>query len=95
MPYKTNSSTDPIIFPKLESWNPMQNIATIAIDVDKKRVLCRIHQDVIRLVVEDKTLDPMRILKNKRSIFELKAKSLIEDNLYEADGSIEIRKENI
>jgi hypothetical protein len=93
MQNKSNSSAgSKISFPKLESWNPLHQVATIAIEVDKKRVLCRIPKEVLQLVDTDKALDPMHILKDNRSLFECKAVELIETKSYEADGSIQISK---
>lgn len=84
--------TSKILFPKLKSWNPMYEVATIAVDVDKKRVLCRISKDVINLVAKNKEADPMDTLGDNLGLFEKKAKGLIEDKAYEKDGSIIIRK---
>ncbi len=88
----SNSAGSKISFPKLESWNPLHEVATIAIEVDKKRVLCRIPKEVLRLVCSDKALDPMNILKDNRALFESKAVKLIEDKSFEEDGSIKISK---
>lgn len=96
MQFKSSPSKDSkISFPKLESWNPMHNVATIAVDIDKTRVLCRISRDVLRLFCTDKAVDPMLILKDHRSIFEDKALKLIEDKAFEKDGSLVIRKADI
>ena len=84
-----------VSFPKLESWNPMLKVATIAVDVDKTRVLCRISRDVLQLFCKDKNVDPMHILKDHRSLFEDKALKLIEDKAYEKDGSLEIREADV
>ncbi|MCG8379842.1 MAG: DUF1488 domain-containing protein [Proteobacteria bacterium] len=91
--YKSSlSNNSKILFPKLESWNPMNQVATIAAQVDKKRVLCRISKEVLELVSKDKETDPMNILLNNRYLFEEKARKLIESKAYEEDGSIIIRK---
>lgn len=96
MQHKPSTSKDSkISFPKLESWNPMHNVATIAVDIDKTRVLCRISRDVLRLFCADKTVDPMNILKDHRSVFEDKALKLIQNKSYEKDGSLEIREADI
>lgn len=92
---QSTSKGTKITFPKLESWNPMLKVATIAVDVDKTRVLCRISRDVLRLFSKDKAADPMNILKDNRSVFEDKALELIEDKAYEKDGSLEIREADI
>lgn len=96
MQYKSNiTKGSKISFPKLESWNPMLNVATIAVDVDKTRVLCRISRDVLRLFCTDKAVDPMLILKDNRSVFEDKALQMIEDKAFEKDGSLVIREADI
>ena len=81
-----------ILFPKLESWNPMHEVATIAADVDKKRVLCRISKEVLISVAKNKETEPMDVLSNNRALFEGKARRLIENKAFENDGSIMIRK---
>ena len=87
--------TSKISFPKLESWNPIHEVATIAVNVDKKRVLCRISKEVLNLVAENKETEPMDVLSNNRALFEGKARRLIENKDYEKDGSIIIRKADI
>ena len=84
-----------ITFTQMESWNPLHNTATMAIDVDKIRVLCRISKAVLMSISSDKKADPMKILANNRSLFQNKAKKLIEQNKYESDGSIIIRKSDM
>ena len=89
--YRSNSFDDTkISFPKLESWNPLHEIATIAIDVDKRRVLCRISKEVLASMSSDKSIDPMVILSENRPIIEAKARELISQKAYEDDGSITI-----
>ena len=73
----------------------MHEVATIAVDVDKKRVLCRISKEVLKLIAKDKTADPMNILSENRYLFEAKARALIENNLYEDDGNIIIKKKDM
>lgn len=84
--------TSKISFPKLESWNPMHEVATIAVNVDKKRVLCRISKEVLNLVAENKEAAPMDTLSNYCALFEGKAKRLIENKAFEDDRLIIIRK---
>lgn len=88
-------NTSKILFPKLESWNPMHEVATIAADVDKKRVLCRISKELLNLVAKNEETDPMDALLDNRNLFENKAKQLIEKKAYEKDGSILIRKSDM
>ncbi|MES9981579.1 MAG: hypothetical protein ABW107_22940, partial [Candidatus Thiodiazotropha sp. 6PLUC5] len=37
-----------ILFPRLECWNTTSKVATIAADVDKTRVLCRISLEILK-----------------------------------------------
>ncbi len=80
-----------IIFPRLESWNGDTKHATIAVQVNKQRVLCRIsHKTLLdRFGASDE--DPMKFLARHRSVVERAVRSLIEKNDYEDDGSILIR----
>ena len=95
-PHKTKGfDNNKISFPKLESWNPLHEVATIAVQVDKQRVLCRISKEVLILISKDNDTDPMVILSENRSLFESKARALIEGKRYEKDGSIKIRKSNL
>lgn len=87
---KTTDGTK-ITFTKMESWNPLHEVATMAIDVNKDRVLCRISKEVLMSISSDKKADPMRILADNRTLFQNKAKKLIEQKTFESDGSIAIK----
>jgi len=80
-----------IVFPKLESWNSLTKMATIAATVDDKRVLCRISQDILRDNFGALEEDPMRSVVEYRTHIQEVAKKLIENENYEEDGSILIR----
>ena len=94
--HKTSSSgeTD-ITFPMLECWNPMTKVATIAAQVDQKRVLCRISMDVLRRKFRASEDEPMRAVAENRSVLQEKARKLIENEAFEEDGSIVIRSKDI
>ncbi len=80
-----------IIFPRLESWNSMTKMATIAATVDKKRVLCRISMDILKDNFGATEEDPMRSVEEYRTNIQETAMKLIENESYEEDGSILIR----
>jgi len=91
-PYSKNSG---ISFPKLESWNPMTQVATFAANVDKRRVLCRISLKVLQEKFHASIHEPMRSVAENRSQLQDKARFLIENDVFEEDGSIIIRSEDI
>lgn len=80
-----------IVFPLLECWNPMTRIATIAAQVNKKRVLCRISMEILRDRFGATAEAPMEAVVENRSTIEAAARKLIESEAYEEDGSITIR----
>lgn len=84
-----------ISFPLLESWNPMTRVATIAANVDKRRVLCRISLEVLQKKFHASSDEPMQSVADNRSLLQEKAKILIENEKFEDDGSIIIRLSDI
>ena len=84
-----------ISFPRLECWNPMTKMATVAAEVDKKRVLCRISMEVLRDKFSASTEEPMRAVAEHRKTIQEAARKLIENEDYEADGSILIRASDL
>ena len=94
--YKTSSGEESdISFPMLECWNPVTKVATIAAQVDKQRVLCRISMKVLRKKFNASTNEPMRAVAENRSVLQSKARTLIENGAFEEDGSIVIRSKDI
>jgi len=87
----SNGNNSGIVFPRLESWNGTTETATIAADVNKKRVLCRIALCTLadRFGTSDDA--PMQLVAQHRSQIEDGARKLIEDEAYEEDGSVVIR----
>lgn len=77
-----------ILFPRLESWNPLSKTGTIAAQVNKKRVLCRISMEILQKNFNATADDPLRAIKENRGVIEAAARSRIEKGGYEADGSI-------
>ncbi len=90
-PYRTSSELNSgIIFPRLESWNSATETATIAADVNKKRVLCRIALCTLvdRFGASDES--PMQLIEQYRFQIQEGARKLIEEEAYEEDGSVMI-----
>ena len=90
-----SSAKSGISFPVLQSWNPMTQVATIAAQVNGKRVLCRISKSALEKkfgVPED---SPMNAVTENRHEIEDAARKLIENEAYEEDGSIVIEYKNL
>ncbi len=79
----------------LECWNPMTKVATIAAQVDQRRVLCRISMEVLQKKFHASADAPMRAVAENRSVLQAKARMLIENKAFEEDGSIIIRLKDI
>ncbi len=95
-PLKTSSSDESgISFPMLECWNPMTKMASIAAQVDERRVLCRISMEVLQKKFHASAEEPMRAVAENRSVLQAKARMLIENEAFEEDGSIIIRLKDI
>ena len=98
--YLTRHKTSPtgeteITFPMLECWNPMTKVATIAAQVDQRRVLCRISLELLKKRFRASEDEPMRAVAENRSVLQAKARKLIENEAFEEDGSIVIRSKDI
>jgi hypothetical protein len=91
-PAKSNSE---ISFPILECWNPMTKVATIAAEINGKRVLCRISMEILQKSFRASADQPMRSVVENRSVIEAAAKNLIENKAYEEDGHIVIQQRDI
>lgn len=84
-----------ISFPVLQSWNPMTEIATIAAQVDGRRVLCRISKADLQKRFDAPEDNPMQVLTEHRPAVEDAARKRIEDGDFEKDGSILIRYKDL
>ena len=94
--HKTSSSDETeVSFPMLECWNPMTKVATIAAQVDQRRVLCRISMEVLQKKFQASADEPMRAVAENRSVLQAKARLLIESEAFEEDGSIIIRSKDL
>ena len=88
---KSASGNTGISFPKLECWNTMTKVATVAAEVNKKRVLCRISLEILRNKFGVSEEEPMRSVALHRTVIQEAARKLIENEVYEEDGSVLIR----
>jgi Protein of unknown function (DUF1488) len=80
-----------ISFPRLECWNDMTKMATVVAEVDKKRVLCRISSESLRVKFGALDGKLMQAVVLHRSEIQEAAMRLIERDNYEADGSVLIK----
>jgi hypothetical protein len=98
-PHRTSSQGDKgdtsVIFPRLECWNSIDKVATVAADVNKKRVLCRISLEVLKERCGATEDDPMQSVTQHRVAIQDAARRLIGNKTYEEDGSIIIRAQNL
>ena len=87
---KKSSNNGIILFPALQCWNPVTNVATIAAEVDGRRVSCRIKIEDLRKKFRFFPDEPMQTVTKYRSEIETAAKKLIDRMKFEDDGSIMI-----
>ena len=94
--HKTSSSDETeVSFPMLECWNPMTKMASIAAQVDQRRVLCKISMETLQKIFQASEDAPMRAVAENRSVLQAKARVLIESEAFEEDGSILIRAKDL
>jgi hypothetical protein len=94
--HKTAISGDEgISFPRLESWNGVAKMATIAVQVNKQRVLCRISQKTLKDRFGASIEQPMQSVAQHRMTIQEAARKLIENKVYEEDGSILIQTRDL
>ncbi len=84
-----------IDFPLLECWNPVTEVATIAAEVSKRRVSCRISFKILQERFDASAEDPMRAVAENRAAIRAIARKLIEREAFEEDGSILIRSRDV
>ncbi len=90
----TSDETE-ISFPMLECWNPMTKVASIAAQVDQRRVLCKITMEVLQKKFQASADAPMRAVAENRAVLQAKARILIEAEAFEEDGSILLRSKDL
>lgn len=73
----------------------MTEFATIAAQVDGRRVLCRISKGDLQKKFDAPEENPMRVLTEHRTVVEDAARKRIEDGDFENDGSILLRYKDL
>jgi hypothetical protein len=75
----------------------LTKVVTIAAEVNKKRVLCRISLEILRdkFGHSDSKEEPMRSVALHRTAIQDAARKLIESSDYEEDGSVLIRARDL
>ena len=84
-----------ISFPRLECWNTMTKVATITAEANKRRVLCRISLESLRDKFGASEEEPMRSVARHRTAIQEAARKLIENEIYEEDGSVLIHARDL
>jgi Protein of unknown function (DUF1488) len=84
-----------ISFPRLESWNDTTKTVTIVAEVDKKRVLCRISSESLKVKFGATDDNLMQSVVQHRVAIQEAATRLIERDGYEADGSVLIKSADL
>ncbi|MGR9106775.1 MAG: DUF1488 family protein [Gammaproteobacteria bacterium] len=94
--HRTRASGGAVLtFPKLECWNTITKVATVAANIGKKRILCRISLGILRDKFGATEENPMQSVIEHRTTIQQAAKILIENERYEEDGSIMIRARDL
>ena len=73
----------------------MTKVAILTAEVDKKRILCRISMEVLREKFDFSVDEPLRAVAENRSILQTRSRTLIANGVFEEDGSIVIRSEDL
>lgn len=79
----------------LECWNTTTEVATVAAEINKRRVLCRISLKSLRDKFGASEEEPMHSVARHRSAIQEAARRLIENESYEEDGSILIHARDL
>ncbi len=90
-----NARDTGVTFPLLECWSPVNDNATFAADVNGRRVLCRVEPSALQADRPVKADICMKALARHRSTMQATARKLIEEERFQADGSILIRKSDL
>lgn len=94
--YKRNKPEDgEIVFPALQCWNPATKVATIVAEVSGKRIACRIRISDLRKKFNIFPDDPMQSVTENRESIENAARRLIENKMFEDDGSILVQYKDL
>ena len=73
----------------------MTQVATIAAEVNKNRVLCRISLKLLQARFGASPDAPMQAVAENRAAIQAAAQNVIEREAYEDDGSVVIRAKDI
>ncbi len=73
----------------------MNNVATLAAEVNKRRVLCRISLEILRDRFAATDDNPMQSVALHRAEIQEVARRLIESERFEEDGSVLIRDRDV
>ena len=73
----------------------MTEVATIAADVDGKRILCRISSKDLQKKYRASAKEPMKTVTQYRIELENAARLLIERKVFEDDGSVLITSKDL
>ena len=83
-----------IHFPILECWNPVTRCVSIAADVNGRRVLCRIHEAVLKKRFRGASGDATAQVVANRPAIEAAATVLIQRKRFAADGHVDLKLED-
>ena len=73
----------------------MSKTGTVAVQVSKKRVLCRISLEILQNKFRANVENPLQAMKENRLAIESAIKKLVEKGHYQVDGSIVIRASDL
>ncbi len=73
----------------------MSKVATIAAQISKRRILCRISIEVLEDRFDASREEPMVAVARNRATLQAIAKRLIEAETFEEDGSVVILREHL
>lgn len=77
-----------ISFPRLECWNGEAKVATVAAQFNNQRVLCRISQKTLIDKFGASVENPMLSVDQNRIVIQEAARMLLENGIFEEDGSV-------
>lgn len=87
--HKPGKKDDGLIsFPTLQCWNPVTKTATIAAQVNGRRVCCKVKFEDLKKKFHIFSDEPMQSVVEYRAEIENAARKLIQSNDYQTDGSI-------
>ena len=89
------SANTGISFPRLECWNAVTEVATVAAQVNKRRVLCRISLKLLRQKFGASAEEPMATVAEHRIAIQEAARKLIENEAFDEEGHVMIRAQDL